>query len=125
MTEMFAWYFPNILVLEELRCVLTARGVRFAPTLGMISMLQLLAERPDTHLMVSYPVSTSRVLFILMLYFIGSVALFGGYDTNEWPPLIYDITCTGEETSLWNCSYSLTDNGGTCGYDASAICRGK
>ena len=64
-------------------------------------------------------------IIILMIYFVGSVALLGGYDTNEWPPVMYDITCTGEETSLWNCSYNLTDNGGTCRYDASVICRGK
>ena len=62
---------------------------------------------------------------MIKLCFVGSVALLGGYDTNEWPPVMYDIICTGEETSLWNCSYSLTDNREACRYDASAICRGK
>ena len=38
---------------------------------------------------------------------------------------MYGITCSGEETSLWNCSYSLSDIGVACGYDAAVVCQGK
>ena len=55
----------------------------------------------------------------------GSIALFGGYDTNAWPTVMYGIACSGEETSLWNCSYSLFDIGVACGYDAAVICQGN
>ena len=69
------------------------------------------------------------VIFILtetdiFTNFTGSIALFRGYDTNVWPTSIYSITCSGEETSLWDCSYSIFDNGVACGYDASVICQG-
>ena len=39
--------------------------------------------------------------------------------------MVYGIACSGEETSLWNCSYSLSDIGVACGYDAAVICQGN
>ena len=60
-------------------------------------------------------------LFLIL----GSIALYGGYNTNIWPSVVYGITCSGEETSLFDCVYRLTDNGGTCGSDASVICQSK
>ena len=56
----------------------------------------------------------------------GSFATSGSqYETSTWPPVFYDITCTGEESSLWDCAYSTSDAGRACGFDAAATCQGN
>ena len=55
----------------------------------------------------------------------GSIALLNGYDTNVWPTVMYDVSCSGDETSLWNCSYSVLENGVDCDHDASVTCKGN
>lgn len=47
------------------------------------------------------------------------------YQTSTWPPVIYDITCTGAEASIWDCSYSLSNSGQACGFDAAIVCQGR
>ena len=39
--------------------------------------------------------------------------------------MVHDITCTGQEASLWDCSYSLSNIGQACGFDAAVVCQGK
>ena len=56
---------------------------------------------------------------------LGTFALYRDYQTNTWPPVIHDLACMGNETSLFDCAYSLVDTGRACGYDASVICQGK
>lgn len=56
----------------------------------------------------------------------GSFATSGSqYETYTWPPVFYDIACTGEETTLWDCPYGLSDVGQTCGFDAAVTCQGN
>ena len=67
-------------------------------------------------------------LLIQALYYIiiGSFATSGSvYETSTWPPVVHDITCTGQEASLWNCSYSLSSSGQACGFDAAVVCQGR
>ena len=115
---------------EGSRCVLTAHGGPFVVSLGMILMLQLLVDNQDTHLMVR---DAGRLLqslrkclnWTFFFYFLGAFALSREYQTNIWPPVIRNLTCMGNESSLFNCTYSLVDNNRACAYYASIICQGK
>ena len=60
------------------------------------------------------------------LYILGSFATSGSaYETSTWPTLVYDITCIGDETTLLDCSYSLSSTAQTCGRDAAVVCQGN
>ena len=102
-------------------------GVQFAVTLGTILTLLLRADNLDILLMVIdnyYAAKCHLLSHTCLCLILGSIALYGGYNTNVWPSIVHDITCSGEETSIFDCAYSLTSNGGTCGSDASVICQG-
>ena len=40
---------------------------------------------------------------------------------------IYNLNCTGNETTLWDCRFNTSYNGGNCGQsnDASVFCMRK
>ena len=40
---------------------------------------------------------------------------------------IYNLNCTGNETTLWDCQFNTSYNGGNCGQsnDASVFCMRK
>ena len=61
----------------------------------------------------------------LILIISGTLALYREYQTNTWPPIVYNISCLGNEASLFDCAHSLMGSGGACGYDASVVCRGE
>ena len=56
----------------------------------------------------------------------GAIPGSGSYISYAWPFGIIDLNCTGEEDSVWNCSYNGTVDYYTCpsNHDASIICQG-
>ena len=63
---------------------------------------------------------------VFFLQISGSFATNGSlYETSRWPTVFYDTVCTGEEASLWDCAYSLSDVGQACRFDAAVTCQGS
>ena len=62
----------------------------------------------------------------LLSLFKGAIPGSGSYISYVWPFGIIDLNCTGEEDSVWNCSYNGTVDYYTCpsNHDASIICQG-
>ena len=59
-------------------------------------------------------------------FIVGAIAASGYYTKYVWPFHIIDIKCTGEENSIWDCSFNILMNY-TClsSHDASLQCQGK
>ena len=55
---------------------------------------------------------------------VGAVSLQGYFTEYERFHYIIELNCTGNESSIWNCSYSLLSENGCNGYDASVYCQG-
>ena len=65
--------------------------------------------------------------YLLTTYFIsGAIAASGYYNDYSSSFHIIDVNCTGEEDSIWNCSYNVLINY-TCpsSDDASLQCQGN
>ena len=56
----------------------------------------------------------------------GAIAASGYYTDYHWPFGIIDLNCTGNESSIWNCTYNGTSDFYSCSssHDASVICQG-
>ena len=48
------------------------------------------------------------------------------YINYEWPIAFYELHCYGNESSIWDCSYVISDNGSSCAQsdDAAVTCMG-
>lgn len=55
---------------------------------------------------------------------VGAVSLQGYFTEYERFHYIIELNCTGNESSIWNCSYTLLSENGCNGYDASVYCQG-
>ena len=60
-----------------------------------------------------------------MLCISGAIAASGGFTENVKPMYLQGVTCTGSETSLFNCSFATTERTAcTQRSDAGVICQG-
>ncbi len=67
----------------------------------------------------------SDYVIIILLIFLGAVALSKHYLNYVWPFHIIDLNCTGIEESITDCIYnSLTEYDCPDDHDASVVCRG-
>ena len=59
--------------------------------------------------------------------FTGAIAVSYAFIDNEWPMGIYNLNCTGNETSIWDCQFTTLYNGRNCDQsnDASVFCMCK
>ena len=48
------------------------------------------------------------------------------YINYEWPIAFYELHCYGNESSIWDCSYVISDDGSSCTQsdDAAVFCMG-
>ena len=59
-------------------------------------------------------------------FIVGAIAASSYYTDNTWYFHIIDLNCTGEEDSIWNCSYNgLLEYNCPLSHDASLQCQGK
>ena len=59
------------------------------------------------------------------ILFIGAVSLQGYFTEYEKSHYIFNLNCIGNESSIWNCSYStLSDSACSSSNDASVSCQG-
>ena len=65
--------------------------------------------------------------FMISILIIGAVAIRNRYSVRyKWPYHIIDLNCTGNEQSIWNCSYNGLLNYKCLEYnDASISCQGN
>ena len=65
--------------------------------------------------------------FMINIKIIGAIAIRNRYNQRyKWPYHIIDLNCTGNEQSIWNCSYNgLLNYECPKYYDASIICQGN
>lgn len=60
-----------------------------------------------------------------MFTYVGAVSLKGHYIEYEKSHFILDIHCTGNESTIWNCSQNqLEDYECSSNKDAAVICQG-
>ena len=67
-----------------------------------------------------------KFTIIIIIFIKGAIPGSGTYISYVWPFGIIDLNCTGEEDSVWNCSYNGTVDYYSCSsnHDASIICQG-
>ena len=60
------------------------------------------------------------------MYFSGAIAMKNLYINYEWPIAFYELHCYGNESSIWDCSYVISDDGSSCTQsdDAAVLCMG-
>ena len=64
--------------------------------------------------------------YLLTTYYIsGAIAVSGYYNDYISSFHIIDVNCTGEEDSIWNCSYNVLMNYTCPSDDASLQCQGN
>ena len=58
--------------------------------------------------------------------FTGATAMKNLYINYEWPIAFYELHCYGNESSIWDCSYVISDDGSSCAQsdDAAVFCMG-
>lgn len=61
-------------------------------------------------------------IYLPLIIYAGSVALFRRFSDSVWPTLINDIKCTGSEESIWQCPHVVHQDS-LCG-DSSVVCQG-
>ena len=61
-----------------------------------------------------------------MVYLPGAIATKNHYINYEWPIAFHELHCYGNESSIWNCSYNISDDGSSCAQsdDAAVFCMG-
>ena len=61
-----------------------------------------------------------------MVHLSGSTAIKNLYINYEWPIAFYELHCYGNESSIWDCSYVISDDGSSCTQsdDAAVTCMG-
>ena len=93
-------------------------------TFGTTKMPVLFVVNLDTLVMV-YLTLLCFLLYCTILY-TGAIAASGYYTDYHWPFGIIDLNCTGNESSIWNCTYNGTSEFYSCSssHDASVICQG-
>ena len=65
-------------------------------------------------------------MLLITYYISGAIAASGYYLDYNWPFHIIDLNCTGEEDSIWNCSYNeLMEYNCPSSHDASLQCQGN
>ena len=64
---------------------------------------------------------------LLLLMCTGAVWGSNLFLNYEWPMSIFNVNCTGSESSIWDCSYNNSDESGTCqqSSDVSVFCMSK
>ena len=55
----------------------------------------------------------------------GSLALTNEFVDYSWPTLLFNVNCTGQESSIWQCISDISDNRCSDGEDTSVICQSK
>ena len=107
--------------MEELSYVWMKYGLQFVVTTGIIKIRLLYVINLDTLLMVWL---ISIILIMNYAIIIGAVPASGYYSENVWAIGIINPKCTGNESSILNCSHNQT---GSCSpsHDASVICQSK
>ena len=60
------------------------------------------------------------------MYLPGAIATKNLYINYEWPIAFYELHCYGNESSIWDCSYIISDDGSSCvqSDDAAVFCMG-
>lgn len=121
--------------MDEWRFVSTKHGIQFAMSTGITLMQVLYVISWDSLQMVSLLCTLSIYtlfnnnnisiwLFIMAILVSGALALKGVFTERVWPLTITNITCSGSETNLLECSYS-TEPLSACSVlrDASVACQ--
>ena len=96
----------------------------YVMTTGTVKTLLLSAHNLDFHDMVSLRVYDYFYLLSIsfMLLFAGAIALSSGlFGDDIESAVLYSVDCSGNESEVLNCSFSLT---GTCGHSAAVVCQG-
>ena len=64
---------------------------------------------------------------IIIPYYPGAAWGSNLFINYEWPMNLFNLNCTGYESTIWDCSYNSTDNTGLCqqNSDASVFCMSK
>ena len=64
---------------------------------------------------------------IIYNFFTGAIPASGHYTEYQLPFGIFDLNCTGNESSIWNCPYNGTSDFYSCpsNHDASVVCQGR
>ena len=64
---------------------------------------------------------------LLLLMCTGAVWGSNLFLNYEWPMSIFNVNCTGSESSIWDCSYNNSDESRTCqqSSDVSVFCMSK
>ena len=64
---------------------------------------------------------------MFLIKILGAIAKTSVYSENRLPHIIFNMSCSGDEESIFNCSYSTeVPTGSNCNptEDASVICQG-
>ena len=64
------------------------------------------------------------MMITLCILYIGAILTRNVYSLNSLEYFIASVNCTGDESSLLTCPYSLMDPHRTCNYQAMVICQG-
>lgn len=67
-----------------------------------------------------------NVMSTMCLHFSGAIAAHGSFNEIIRPISIFDINCTGNEATIWDCPHNALSTNSTCDQqqDASIRCRG-
>ena len=60
------------------------------------------------------------------MYLPGATVIKNLYINYEWPNAFYELHCYGNESSIWDCSYVISDDDSSCAQsdDAAVLCMG-
>ena len=60
------------------------------------------------------------------MYLPGAIGTKNLYIDYEWPIAFYELHCYGNESSIWDCSYVISDSGSSCAQsdDGAVFCMG-